>query len=364
VDRGANLEARDDSGRTPSHIASYLRPFEVGRELINQGANILAKDGFNKTPTETSLCRTTWRNQNVDFQNCLLTRCQETVFQHNGRQSVHTILWEATFSDQFVFLGQLGSIKLDRGMTWLVSLCRRKARWAIRSPDLDFGDLPIHIACLQGAPFQLIRVLVDAEPERGTLQSRNKIGRLPIHMACLHESFSEPTLPKVVKMLVETGGIGTLSAQDVNGSLPLHLLCQNKHPSLEMVQILVEMGGVGTLSTRDAGESMPLHLLCQNKHHCLEAVKKLVEMGGVGTLSARDISGSLPLHFLCQNNQPSLEAVKYLLSSYPPALSVRTQSGDLPLTLAGKTASLDVIYELFRTCPDVVPQERNPVATL
>ena len=67
---------------------------------------------------------------------------------------------------------------------------RSRIRTRIRERD-GCGNLPLHIACLQPAPFQVIQYLV--QQDSATLHISNKDGALPIHLACQLERHCEPS---------------------------------------------------------------------------------------------------------------------------------------------------------------------------
>ena len=48
--QGADVNAKDESGRTPLHEVAVQDAFEVAELLLRQGADVHAKDGFGYTP--------------------------------------------------------------------------------------------------------------------------------------------------------------------------------------------------------------------------------------------------------------------------------------------------------------------------
>ena len=99
---------------------------------------------------------------------------------------------------------------------------------------------------------------------------------------------------------------------------------------------------------------MPLHTLCESHEALLETVEYLIK-AFPSALSTRDSNGAFPLHVLCGTPSPSLKCVECLIKANPAALSTRTTiSGDLPITLACESASLEVIYTLLRDYAEVV----------
>ena len=54
IERGAEVDSRDDAGHTPLHEASRSGHVEVARALIDYGADINARDRYQWTPIHTS----------------------------------------------------------------------------------------------------------------------------------------------------------------------------------------------------------------------------------------------------------------------------------------------------------------------
>jgi len=151
-----------------------------------------------------------------------------------------------------------------------------------------------------------------------------------------------------------------IRTRDDQGDLPIHIACSITDDPVNLIEFLT-LQDRATLQIQDRLGRLPIHVYSLNEDaHSLAGFKLLLETGGAGTLTARDQTGSLPLHLLCHNQKPWWPAVKLLLESHPGSVSTRNGSGDLPLTLASKKASLSVLYELVRANPRVVPSPPVP----
>ena len=218
---------------------------------------------------------------------------------------------------------------------------------SIRAQD-QYGELPIHIACRNDSPsFEVIDHLV--EDDSTTLHISNNDGALPIHLAC---RFGGDSLLQIIKFFVQDISPGFIHVRDNNGDSPLHAACGNRRISLEVIQFLMEQDSAMLHFPNNKG-ALPIHVACQSLS---PNIKYLVEEnGGAATLCARDNDGALPLHTLCQFCGFALKEVEYLIKCYPGALSTRTHSGDLPVTLACRAAApLQVIYTLVRGDPQII----------
>eukprot|EP00559_Dactyliosolen_fragilissimus_P000731 CAMPEP_0184867328 /NCGR_PEP_ID=MMETSP0580-20130426/26067_1 /TAXON_ID=1118495 /ORGANISM="Dactyliosolen fragilissimus" /LENGTH=439 /DNA_ID=CAMNT_0027367545 /DNA_START=143 /DNA_END=1463 /DNA_ORIENTATION=- len=117
------------------------------------------------------------------------------------------------------------------------------------------GDLPIHEACAHGAPFQVIRVLISANPDG--VKAKGFCGRLPLHYAV----YNKPSL-HVIKVLLSHYPAGA-SIKDEDWRLPLHLAVVRNAPK-DAIQALINIYPKG-LKTPNKFGSTPV-LLAQNDH--------------------------------------------------------------------------------------------------
>jgi len=92
------------------------------------------------------------------------------------------------------------------------------------------GDLPIHEACLHGAPFNVIESLLSAYPSG--IQKKGFCGRLPLHYAV----YNKPSL-NTVQFLLEKYPAGA-STIDADGRLPIHLAVIRNSPK-DFIEALI-----------------------------------------------------------------------------------------------------------------------------
>ena len=98
--------------------------------------------------------------------------------------------------------------------------------------DNGFPHLPIHLACSQAAPRDVIQALIEANREG--LMSKGNHGFIPLHIAC-KMSLDDSIIHDLIQSCPET-----VSQKDEYGRIPLHLACKNKL-SYSVVNALIEV---------------------------------------------------------------------------------------------------------------------------
>lgn len=120
---------------------------------------------------------------------------------------------------------------------------------------------PLHIVCENGAPIQVIKALLTANPSAAQAKS-GLHDRLPLH-CLLAAATTYPLQDVVVSTLVEAYP-GACRVTDKNGSLPIHLACQAVPVSDEIFTSILSMYPEGAYA-RNFGGMYPLHIAASNK---------------------------------------------------------------------------------------------------
>lgn len=188
-----------------------------------------------------------------------------------------------------------------------------------------FRFLPLHIACLSGAPLLLITLLVQTYPNA---VKYNAMGKLPIHMAC------EVLADHRVVFLLLNSWPESLQARDEDGFTPIEIAsefeqCDERN---KIVQILTKKMECSVVKTPTALYS---YIDSQN---WTSAMMRLVEMPQESTTWVSFATKYsevrfLPLHIACMLGAPFL-LIKDLVESYPDAVRKKTTQGQLPLHIA------------------------------
>jgi len=175
------------------------------------------------------------------------------------------------------------------------------------------GASILHIACVCKCPSQLIKRLVEDDPD--LLQSVDGYRRNAVHVATMSGSIN------IVKFIVDQLS-ENLTSRDIIGRLPIHIAASSK--SLDIVKYLV-----GKDQAVPYTNVLPLQSLAT-----LKVPEKL--------------SGELPLHSAAAYG--SYEVVEYLVDMNESALVVPDNNGDLPLHKACRRGNSKVVEYLMTKC--------------
>lgn len=117
------------------------------------------------------------------------------------------------------------------------------------------GDLPLHEACLQGAPFSVVKNLLAAYPDG--IKQKGFCGRLALHYA----AYVKPSL-HLIRLLLQRYPEGA-TIFDADGRLPLHLAVVRNAPK-QVIETLICAYPKG-LKTPNRFGSTPLMLARNNQ---------------------------------------------------------------------------------------------------
>ena len=269
------VEARDSLHRTALYYAAMRCNTAVVRELIvEHNANIFAADEYGKTPFDGAT-----HSNSADGKHAFLIECYSNkMTQEHGRLALHAVLRAAEYSFAEAYFGfhppqnplrihlPLGRLTLQHFRTLLSILDAE----LIRNRD-ESGTLPIHMACRNKAPVEVVAMLV--EMDSTTLQLADYSGALPIHL--LHYGANSAEYASV-RYLVEHGGVGTLAARNKDGAMPLHALCGSTYPSLRTVQYLIQSFPGSVAAQTNDGQYPFMIAACASSKASLSVVYELV----------------------------------------------------------------------------------------
>jgi ankyrin repeat protein len=188
--RGADIEAKDNDGRTPLHCAALRDHLPVVKALLSGGADILAVNNQGHLPIDAALYYRRSAVIKYLLQHFYATTCRLPL-----HELVEDLTWIGN-PDSRVGVPPLRAalhrdlLRTDDVMEILKYLVDRKPA-SLSSRDRD-GSLPLHVACRRGAPFTIVQSLVNIY--KASVKSRTPQGDFPLFLAC---EMPEPSLDTI-----------------------------------------------------------------------------------------------------------------------------------------------------------------------
>ena len=307
IEHGADVTAQDNDGQTPLHLASQAGQLEVGRMLIERGAGVSALNKDGQTPLHLASQAGRLEVSRVLIESGAAVSAQNK----DGQTPLHLV----SLRNWVPYLDssshpEVGRMLIERGADVLAQ-------------DKD-GQPPLHLALQAGRP-EVIRMLIGCG---AGVSAQNRDGQTPLHLA------SQAGRLEVVRMLIEHGT--DVSAQNKDGQTPLHLASEHGHP--EVARVLI---GRGTdVSAQDKDGQTPLHLASERGHLVIADI--LFARGA--DMSAQDMDSQTPLHLASQAGR--LEAAQMLINC-GAYVSAQNKDGQTSLHLASERGHLEVVRMLI-----------------
>ncbi|KAI1869884.1 uncharacterized protein JN550_005474 [Neoarthrinium moseri] len=300
IDRGSNIEATDNWGKTALHVASSQNRVEVARLLIYSGANLSATDILGQTPLHDAAPK-----QSAAVARLLLdSGASVSAIDNHGTTPLH----HATRTQS----AAVARLLLDSG--------------ASVSATTSDGETPLHRAAGSWAQAdRVIKLLI----ERGAdVLAVNYAGKTPLHMAAARGSHIE-----MAQLLIGSGA--NVFATDKNGRTILHDLAKSyQGRELEMAKFLID-SGASVVATDKEGKTP---LLEASSKHDSNLANLLLNRGA--NASTADNDGNTPLHVASLNGH--VEIVSLLLE-HGANVSVANKDGNTPFLVASSSGQADIV---------------------
>ena len=213
------------------------------------------------------------------------------------------------------------------------------------------GRLPLHLACLHGSSFDVVRALAEQYP--AALQLPDVDGDRALHMSVTRDRGGDRNNKTphynmdIVRYLIEKNPDALTEGNDEQ-QLPLHVACESG-AGLDCIELLCT-------SSRQSVESLcgsglyPLHCACTERNNP-NVILYLADLFQ-DAVRHKDEDGDLPLHILLRRDWNSavdeqLRVVEKLLSIHPEGIDTTNDEDDLPLHIACEASqSLTLIRRL------------------
>jgi len=336
---GADINARDEQGRTPLHYAvsnPSLPNLDMAVVLIRAGADVNAEDNLGKTPL--ALAADTGHKNVIG----LLQSAGAT-----GLGRVHLAAKRgdlAALKDLIGKTPEMANTTDHKGWTPL--------HWAAAGGNMDAfnflldkglsptragtdGSTPLLIAAREGN-LDIARALLDkgANPDAINMSMES-----PIAMAAASEN------QEMVELLIERGA--DLKTIDALGRTPLHLAA--KAGNEKILKMLISAGADPNAIDNDGLSPLSLAAAAGQFH----VSDRLREAGGVGTGE---------IHFAAR--QGDVAMVSVVLGRDPGLANAKTETDSTPLHGAAASGSAEVTKMLIDSEAEVDAVDRDGVSPL
>ncbi|KAL3319329.1 hypothetical protein Ciccas_002011 [Cichlidogyrus casuarinus] len=208
VNKGADIDAKDDGGLIPLHNACSFGHFSVVQSLIAAGSNPNAPDSWNFTPLHEAVLK--------------------------DEPSVCLLLLQAKANPSFLNGDKKSPLDLAQGA------CR----------DVILGEFKkdeLLDACRTGDKEVVLSLMT---PQNVNCHASDGRKSTPLHLAAGYNRI------KIVKMLINSGA--DVLAKDKGGLIPLHNACSYGH--MEVCELLINAGnGDKQVNASDMWAFTPLH---------------------------------------------------------------------------------------------------------
>ena len=295
IEQGADIKAKDISGSTALHEAMrYGRP-DIAVILLDAGADINARDSIGKTPL---LIITPEKNRQEMYRLLLSRNAQANITDTFGDNALHIATMTKT---EVAVLKELSERAADingrnkKGVTPLAQAVERRNTahigfFASRGADIHAEDIDGNTPFTRAleANLDIIKLLINAS----TVNTRDSLGNTPLHIAVFKQA-----APEYIRFLLDSGA--EINARNRNGDSPLYTAVrQNSRLTGEMLLAR----GADVFATNTANYS-PLRLALSAGGEVLDWLLTSE------VIKAFDGIGNTPLHYAAEWKSDSSAAV-------------------------------------------------------
>ena len=322
LDHGADADAQANTEQsTPLHLASYWGGFKVAQLLLDRGVNINVRDEQCRTPLHEALIKLSNNVEDyfVDAVRFLLGHGADVDAEDNNLSTpLHVISAYGNIEAARLLLEHGARVDvLDKDHSTPLHVALRCHNFEVSRLLLEHGadvhaldgnhSTPLHLASKSGSA-EAVHVLLEHGAD---VHARDNNHSTPLHFISQHGD------AETARVLLEHGTV--VDARDNKDSAPLHVASQRG--KVQIARLLLEHGA--DVDALDGNHSTPLHLASQRGK--VQIVCLLLEHGV--DVDALDGNHSTPLHVAseCGNAE-----VTHLLLEHGANIHARNKKGQTP----------------------------------
>jgi very-short-patch-repair endonuclease len=310
ISLGADVNAKDQCGRTPLHWAAWNSHKDTAQLLIDNGAEVDAKDNDGWTPLHRTAL-----DGHTDMAKLLIENGADVNAEENEG---YTPLHRAAFN------GHTGTVQL---------LIENGAD--INAEESD-GGTPLHWAAENGHT-DMAHLLIENGAD---VNAEENDGYTPLHRASLNGHMD------TAHLLIDSGA--DVNAEESDGGTPLHWAAENGHT--DTAQLLIENGA--EVNAEESEGYTPLHRAALNGHK--DMAHLLIENGA--DVNAEESDGWTPLHWAAENGHTD---TAQLLIENEAAVDAKEEDGCTPLHRAALNGHTDTAQLLIENGAEVNAEENE-----
>jgi ankyrin repeat protein len=334
IESGANVNVRNNKGRTPLHIACQIGSHDVVRLLQDQDADIEVVESSHWALLFRPLKEEHWSIGAFVTKLLIEFGANVNVRNNNGQTPLHLACQVGSHDVVQLLLGRGADMEVqdDSHSTPLLVALEHGAR-------------------LTGGAFKAVaKLLVESG---ANVNIRNNRDQTPLHLACEHGYHD------VVRLLLDQDA--DVEAQDNRHSTPFHLAlfyhCRWNTESFKAVATLL-VGSCSNVNVRNDEGQTTLHLAAECGYYNI--VRFLLDRGA--DVKAQDKHHATPLHLILGNwpprNTEELKDVAILLIESGADVHIRNDRGQTPLHVAVEGGYHDIVRLLLDRGVDVDVQDK------
>lgn len=318
---GIRVDQVDTSGSTALHCAATDGVPEVVEALLEAGADVRAKDSEKMTPIHFACADGQINTVKVLFRHVEKPQCTFTASEmledrnREGETALHAAV--------------------EGGYLDIVQICLEKgAKVRARRGNLAH---PLHIAAINGH-IEIAQCLIQ---NNAKIEARNLNHETPLHRAAAYNR------TRMVEFLLNKGA--DIECCDKDNYTPLLMAASSGHTAV--VELLLKQGA--NLKAKDTQEKTAIYLAAEE--NSIDTLKVILQNEDAKLLiDESDLYENTPLHVAAINGYA---LVVEALLKHGARIDARNEDENTPLHLAAKNGKVRTITELVRKDPSIINDE-------